>query len=92
MDSSPPILRMQLLQDDNPELHGMYERFAENLDPLWRRDLFLMTIMFAIALFNPRRSGIIEIEHVGYADISTSLLLLLYNAENNIYSLISSLI
>lgn len=58
---------MQVLKDDNPELYVMYERFAGNFDPLWKKDLLLMTLMFAIALFNPRRSGIIEIEHVGYA-------------------------
>ena len=54
------------MKDANPNLYEKHRSYALSFEPEWRYNDNLMSLLIAIALFNPDRNGICDIHKIRY--------------------------
>ncbi|KAF7488695.1 Nuclear hormone receptor HR96 [Sarcoptes scabiei] len=57
-------LKMEMLKEANPKLYEKHRSYVLSFEPEWRSDDNLMSLLMAIALFNPDQSNIVNIEMI----------------------------
>lgn len=55
---------MEMLKEANPKLYEKHRSYVLSFEPEWRSDDNLMSLLMAIALFNPDQSNIVNIEMI----------------------------
>ncbi|OTF80440.1 nuclear hormone receptor-like protein [Euroglyphus maynei] len=57
-------LKMEMLKEANPKLYEKHRSYVMSFEPEWRYNDYLMSLLIAIALFNPKRPNICNVQKI----------------------------
>nr|XP_027204531.1 nuclear hormone receptor HR96-like [Dermatophagoides pteronyssinus] len=57
-------LKMEMLKEANPKLYEKHRCYVMSFEPEWRYNDYLMSLLIAIALFNPERPNIYNVQKI----------------------------
>ena len=57
---------MEMLKEANPKLYEKHRCYVMSFEPEWRYNDYLMSLLIAIALFNPERPNLCNVQKIRY--------------------------